>query len=220
MIIILLSFIASYNQPIWGIDNPLPVLLNHGEVYIHFRDEPVNKVRAKLGVGIWNSIILGVSYGGDNLVSYEDVDWEDQPSLDLRMRLFESEWVESVVGFNNEPIENFSGKDLFITAGFRLYVGSFRVLLCGGGNYNFTENRENGEKGVDIFANTVLNINGPHSIHAEYILGANDDNDNSKNRFNIGYRIQSGALGVELDIKNIFSGDLGRQIQIFYRENF
>ncbi len=217
MILMIISFIASYNRPIWGIDNPLPILLNHGEVYIQFRDEPINKVRAKLGVGIWNSIILGVSYGGDNLVGYGDVDWEDEPSLDLRIRLIESDYLESVIGFNSEPIENYKGKDLFILGGISMYLGSFRLLVCGGGNYKFTE-PEN--KGLDLFANSVLNINGPHSIHLEYILGANDDNNNSKNRFNLGYNIQSGSLGVQFDLKNIFSGDLGRQIQIFYRENF
>ncbi len=217
MVILIFSFISSYYQPIWGIDNPLPVLLNHGEVYIQFRNEPIYKMRAKLGVGIWNSIILGVSFGGDNLVGYGDVAWEKRPSLDLRIRFFESEFLQCVVGFNDEPVENYSGKDLFGTVGFRLYIGSFRLLLCGGGNYKFTEN---GNKGIDLFANSVLNINGPHSIHAEYILGANYDNGNSKNRFNIGYRIQSGALGVQFDLKNILSGYIGRQIQIFYRENF
>ncbi len=211
MVFLILSFIASYNQPIWGIDNPLPVLLNHGEVYIQFRNEPIHKVRAKLGVGIWNSIILSVSYGGDNLVGYGEVDWEDQPALDLRIRLFESLGLEGVVGFNNEPIENYSGKGAFGTIGYRLFLGSFRLLLSGGGSYNFTE------KGADLFANSVLNINGPHSIHLEYILGTNDD---CKNRLHIGYRIQSGALGVQIDLKDILSGDIGRQMQIFYRENF
>jgi len=211
MAILILSFITSYNQPTLGVDNPLPVLLNHGEVYIQIKNEPINKLRTKIGVGIWNSIFLGISYGGGNLVGYGDIEWEEQPALDFRIRLFEAGGIESVIGFNNEPIENYIGKGVFCAVGYRMYLGGLRLLLSGGGNYNTTEN------GADLFANLAMNINGPHTFHLEYILGANDL---EKNRLHIGYRIQSGALGVQIDLKDILSGDLGRQIQIFYRENF
>lgn len=211
MFILLFSFITSYNQPTWGIDNPIPELLNHGEVFIHFRNEPIQKLRAKIGVGIWNSIFLGISYGGDNLVGYDDVEWEEQPSLDFRIRLLSTGSLEGVIGFNNEPIENYASKGAFGTIGLRFFTGPLRFILSGGGNYNTDLD------GADLFANMALNINGPHTFHMEYILGSNDDN---KNRIHLGYRLQSGALGIQMDLKDIFSGRIGRQLQIYYRENF
>jgi hypothetical protein len=210
MILFLLSIITTYNEPITGIDNPLPVMLYHGEVLIHIKEEPINNLRAKIGVGIWNGIILSVSYGGTNIVGYGDIDWEDRPSLDLRIRLFSNGLLESVVGYNDEPIENYAKKYIFATVGTRLMPG---LILSGGANYNY----EAEEMGVDLFGNAALTLGEAHTFHLEYIMGANDE---EKNRFNLGYKLQSGSLGIQFDLKNIFSGSVGRQIQIFYRENF
>ncbi len=209
MIIFLLSMISSYNEPIIGIDNPLPVLLYHGEVLIHIKEEPTNKLRAKIGVGIWNGIILSTSFGGTNLIGYGDISWEDRPALDLRIRLFGNGIIESVIGYNDEPIEEYAEKYIFATVGTRLMPG---LILSGGGNYNFDEGN-----GADIFGNAALNLAEAHTFHLEYIMGAND---NDESRFNLGYKLQSGSLGIQFDLKNIFSGTVGRQLQIFYRESF
>lgn len=211
MILFLFSIISAYNEPTTGIENPLPILLYHGEVIIHVKQEPINKLRAKIGVGIWNGIILGTSFGGENLVGYGDIEWEEKPSLDIRMRLFGNGTIESVIGYNDEPIENYACKHLFVTIGTRLKP---RLILSGGMNYNYTEGN-----GMDFFGNLAFNLSAPHTLHFEYIFGAND-NDGEKNRFNLGYKLQSGSLGIQFDLKNILSGDVGRQIQIFYRENF
>ena len=209
MIFFLLSMIFTYYEPITGIDNPLPVILYHGEVIIHIKEEPIDHLRAKIGVGIWNGIILSLSFGGTNIVGYGAVDWEDQPGVDVRVRLFGNEIIESVIGYNNEPIENHSEKHIFGTVGTYLLPG---LMLSGGGNFNHDE-----DNGLDLFGNAVLNVAEAHTFHLEYIMGLNDEDNN---RFNLGYKLQSGSLGIQFDLKNILSGDVGRQLQIFYRENF
>ena len=209
MILVLLSMISTYYEPITGIDNPLPVLLYHGEVLVHIKEEPIDKLRAKIGVGIWNGIILGISFGGTNLVGYGDIDWEEQPGVDIRARLFGNGIIESVLGYNNEPIENYSEKHLFACIGTRLMPG---IILSGGANYNHDE-----DNGLDIFGNTALTLAEAHTFHLEYIMGANDE-DNS--RFNFGYKLQSGSMGIQFDLKNILGESVGRQLQIFYRESF
>ena len=176
MILVFLSMISTYYEPITGIDNPLPVLLYHGEVLIHIKEEPIDKLRAKIGVGIWNGIILGISFGGTNLVGYGDVDWEDQPGVDIRARLFGNGIIESVIGYNNEPIENYAKKHLFACIGTRLMPG---IILSGGANYNHDE-----DNGIDIFGNAALTLAEAHTFHLEYIMGANDE-DEYKNRYNI-----------------------------------
>jgi hypothetical protein len=87
------------------------------------------------------------------------------------------------------------------------------LILSGGANYNYDEE----EKGADFFGNAALNLAEAHTFHLEYIMGINDED---KNRFNLGYKLQSGSLGIQFDLKNIFSRSVGRQLQIFYRENF
>lgn len=210
MIFFLLSIITSYNEPITGIDNPLPVMLYHGEVLIHIKEEPIDNLRAKIGVGIWNGIILSASFGGTNIVGYGDIDWEERPSLDLRIRLFGNGIIESVIGYNDEPIEYYAKKYIFATVGTLLLPG---LMLSGGANYNYEEE----VKGADFFGNAALNLGEAHTFHLEYIMGVNDEDEN---RFNLGYKLQSGSLGIQFDLKNIFSRSVGRQIQIFYRENF
>lgn len=211
MILVLLSMFSSYYEPITAIENPLPVLLYHGEVLIHIKEEPINKLRAKIGVGVWNGIILGISYGGRNLVGYGDVDWENQPGIDIRARLFGNGIIESVIGYNNEPIEDdfYAKKHLFACIGTRLMPG---MILSGGANYNHDE-----DNGLDIFGNAALNLAEAHTFHFEYIMGTNDEADN---RFNFGYKLQSGSMGIQFDIKNILGESVGRQLQIFYRESF
>jgi hypothetical protein len=210
MIFFLLSIIAIYSEPIIGVDNPLPIMLYHGEVIIHIKEEPIGNLRAKLGVGIWNGIILSASFGGTNIVGYGDIDWEDRPSLDCRIRLFDNGIIESVIGYNDEPIENYARKYIFATVGTRQLPG---LILSGGANYNYEEE----VRGMDLFGNAALTIGEAHTFHLEYILGANDE---EKNRFNLGYKLQSGSLGIQFDLKNIFAESVGRQLQIFYRENF
>lgn len=209
MIFFLLSMISTYYEPITGIDNPLPVLLYHGEVIIHIKEEPIDHLSAKIGVGIWNGIILSTSFGGTNIVGYGEIDWDDRPALDLRIRLFGNEIIESVFGYNDEPIENYAKKHIFATIGTHLFPG---LILAGGANYNYED-----DNGLDLFGNAVLNLAEAHTFHLEYIMGMNDED---KNRFNLGYKLQSGSLGIQFDLKNIFSGDVGRQLQISYRESF
>ncbi len=209
MILFILSMISTYYEPITGIDNPLPVLLYHGEVIIHIKEEPIDHLRAKIGIGIWNGIILSTSFGGTNIVGYGDVDWEDRPALDFRIRIFGNGTIESVFGYNDEPIENYEEKLIFATVGTRLFPG---LILAGGANYNYQE-----DNGVDFFGNAALNLGEAHTFHFEYIMGNNDED---KNRFNLGYKLQSGSLGIQFDLKNIFSEDIGRQLQISYRESF
>jgi hypothetical protein len=210
MILFVLSMISTYQEPITGIDNPLPVLLYHGEVIIHIKEEPIDKLRAKICVGIWNGIILGTSFGGTNIVGYGDTIWEDRPAIDLRIRLFSNGIIESVFGYNDEPIENYAKKYLFANVGTRLFPG---LMVSGGINYNYEEE----DRGVDLFGNAFINLNEANTFHLEYIMGANDED---KNRINLGYKLQSGSLGIQFDLKNLFSGDVGRQIQILYRESF
>ncbi len=209
MILLILSVISTYQEPITGIDNPLPVLLYHGEVIIHIKEEPIDKLRAKICVGIWNGIILGTSFGGTNIVGYGDTEWESRPAIDLRIRLFSNGMIESVFGYNDEPIENYAKKYMFATIGTRLLPG---LMVSGGVNYNYEE-----DQGADLFGNAFINVDEANTFHLEYIMGVNDED---KNRFNLAYKLQSGNLGIQFDLKNLFSGDVGRQIQILYRESF
>ncbi len=209
MTLLLLSMFTTYYEPIIGIDNPLPVLLYHGEVFIHIKEEPIDKLRAKFGIGVWNGIILSLSFGGTHIVGYEDIDWEDELGADVRVRLFGNGIIESVAGYSNEPIEDYAEKDFFAILGIRLLPG---LILSGGANYN-----HNKDKGADLFGNAALTLSEAHTFHFEYIMGANDE---EKNRFNIGYKLQSGSLGIQFDLKNIFSEEIGRQLQISYRESF
>jgi hypothetical protein len=118
--------------------------------------------------------------------------------------------IDGVFGYNDEPIENYAKKHIYGTAGARLFPG---LMVSGGINYN----HEAGDKGVDLFGNAFISLNEANTFHLEYIMGANDED---KNRINLGYKLQSGSLGIQFDLKNLFSGDVGRQIQILYRESF
>ncbi|MEO0293159.1 MAG: hypothetical protein ABIN61_02920 [candidate division WOR-3 bacterium] len=209
MTLFIFSILAS-SEGIIGIDNPLPNMLYHGEVFLEVKEEPIGKLRAKLGAGIWNGIFLSLSYGGRNIVGFGDIEWEKQPTIDFRIRLFKNEILESVIGFNNEPIENYAEKYIFITLGTHLFP---MLLLSCGTNYNYEKEKKN----LDLFGNLALSLGEVNFLHLEYIMGTNDQ---EKHRVGLGYRIHSGSIGIQFSLKNLFSNEIGRQLQIFYKESF
>lgn len=201
---------SSYS-PISGIDNPLPVVPGHGEVIFNLRVEPDNWIKMKLGVGLWDFFMMSIAYGGENIVGRGDITWGKDLWVDVRSYLYSDYENHILVGYSTEPFSGAVIKGLYLCAGREQGIGFGRIFGSAGINYNFNN------KQADFFGDAYLNLGESHYFIIEYTAGLGYT---KKNIFNFGYLNQSMSLGIQIDLKDIINGDIGRELQVIFRESF
>jgi hypothetical protein len=211
LIILTALYISNVSIPINGIDNPLPSIEKHGEVNFNLRVEPDDWIKFSLGIGLWDYFSMKAGYGGKNIVGYGDIDWSNEVWVELRGMVYNDGSNSFLIGYSTIPYLDSIPKGLFGVLGRRQGIGPFAISLNGGLNYNFER------KLLDGFADLYLNIGKPHYIIFEWTLNSGSEN---QNIFSPGYQNQALPLGIQVDLKDIFSDNIGRGIQIFYRESF
>ncbi len=217
-ILLLVTFVGIDNAPLTGVDNPLPQILEHGEYMITFRYEPSTLMVPKIKFGLWDRISLGIGYGLSGLVGYEKMDFS-KPWVDLRAMIYDNELFTSTVGYDNEPYDGLTSKDIYLSFGYHapLIFGYFLTSMA----LNYSTSK----KGLDFSSSNYLLIGETHYIFLEYTLGSNNNGTTERNYVNVGFREMFGAFGVEIDLKNLFMSDphnqgIGRQVKVMYREHF
>jgi hypothetical protein len=151
---------AGMGEPIYMIDSPTAGLLAHGEYHIQGRIGPESSVLADFRVGIKNRIQLGVSFGMQNLFSYEKVELNDRPGIQFRARLLEEDdrrpglalgFNSQGTGFWNEDDERYERKSKgfygVLSRNWKIPVG----YLSGHGGVNYSLEDEE-EAHLDAFA--------------------------------------------------------------------
>ncbi len=212
MFFILFSiFVSNISIPINGIDNPLPSIEKHGEVNFNLRVEPDDWIKFSLGIGLWDYFSMKAGYGGKNIVGYGDIDWAREVWLELRGMIYNDGANSFLIGYTTIPYLDSLSKGLYGVLGRRQQIGVFAISINGGLNYCFKR------KVLDGFADAYVNIGKAHYIIFEWILNSGEER---QNIFSLGYQNQALPLGIQIDIKDLFSDNIGRGIQIFYRESF
>ena len=138
---------AGHAEPIYMIESPTAGLLAHGEYHIQGRIGPESSVLLDFRVGIKNRVHMGVSFGMQNLFSYEKVEFNDRVGLQFRLRLLEEDDRRPglALGFNSqgtgawsEEYERYDRKSRGFYAVFsrnwKIPVGN--VSVHGGANYS------------------------------------------------------------------------------------
>jgi len=95
------SFAILYN-----IDQPVPISLAHGEYYAGVRLWGSGGVMARLAVGLFNRVTLGMSYGGDSIIGSAKPTFFDRyrPDFQARLAILEEQgYVPNVlIGFESQ----------------------------------------------------------------------------------------------------------------------
>jgi len=217
-ILFLFAFVGINNAPLTGVDNPLPQILEHGEYMITFRYEPGGLMVPKVKFGLWDRISLGIGYGLSGIVGYGDISIsEPKPWVDLRAMIYDNELFTSIVGYDNEPYDSLTSKDIYLSFGYHapLIFGYFLTSMA----FNYSTLK----RGLDFSSSNYILIGETHYLFLEYTLGSNNDSA-QRNYVNAGFREMIGPFGVEIDFKNLFlsppHNGIGRQIKVIYREHF
>lgn len=198
------------------IDLPSAGILEKGFVGITLDVLPYGNLISKIEVGVFDNLSFGISYGGQNIIGTGNIDWYKYPGVNLRFRLLnEAESMPAVtIGFDSqgkgqyfEPLGRYELK----SPGFYAAVAKnfeFLGYLSIHGVLNYTLERSDGDKDINLGIGVEKTIGSQVSLVAEYDLGINDNSGealgNGKGYFNLGVRFSPGAgFTVGMDLRNL-----------------
>ncbi len=171
---------------------------------------------ASFTVGIISRVNVGVSYGGSNVIGFEEVSFNKAPGVSVKVRLLDEslQFPALAFGFDSQ------GKEVYIDStkrytikspGFYVVVSknySFLGYMSIHGGLNYSLERDDDDKDINGFIGLEKTLGPAMAFLAEYNLGTNDDHGKALGRgrgyVNVGWRwavAEGFALG--LDLKNL-----------------
>lgn len=159
---------------------------------------------------VWKRLTFGLSYGGTGIIGNSDVNFQNLPGINFKVRAFnETIYTPAVaLGFDSQGRGTFDitsnrfeylAPHLFLSLSKNFLWKLGNLALHGGLNYNAELKKEN--RNINFFFGFEQSLGSNHAITGEYI--ANNYKDvltESRGYFNIAYRY-SLHKGVTLELK-------------------
>lgn len=225
-------------EPLSLVDMPTAGTLMRGSFSTQLKAYPQGGILAEIDVGISDRFMFGISYGGTNIIGVGSINWNPQIGTNVRYRLFEEDWTVPaiLIGFDSQGNGAYvdstkryleKSRGLFAVASKNFnFLGT--LGLHGGVNYSFE--RKDGDKDLNIFVGLDKTINPELALVAEYDFAINDDNRHSfgsgNGYLNAGIKWTfAGRLELNFIVKNLlknrdYSPQISREIKITYVEIF
>ena len=198
------------------IDLPTAGILEKGFVGVSTDVLPFGTVISKIEVGAFDNFSFGISYGGSNIIGTGSVDWYNLPGVNIRVRIInESESTPALtLGFDSQGKgQYFDDVDRFEikSPGFFLAAAKnfqFVGYLSLHGILNYTLERNDGDKDLNLGIGFEKTIGPQFSLVAEYDFAINDNTSKSlgsgNGYFNVGLRWSIGeGFTMGLDLRNL-----------------
>ena len=222
------------------VDSPTAGILPHGGYMIHGSVGPESSILAGVGVGFFDRVMLGASFGLQKFIGRGDIDVNDRPGFEIRVRLIEESAAGPALGLGIDAqaegayLDDAERYERKSKGAYAVVSKNYRLIedfsIHGGVNYSF---EVKDEKGVNTFGGLSLEFVKGFSILLDY-NAALDDNDTGV----AGHRTRGrGYLdsGLRIDYRDnlrfkIFFKDLldnylpvsgvDRSIEVFYVSSF
>ncbi len=179
---------------------------------------PGDGIRARLQVGLWNRLLLGLSYSGSAVVGADPPRWQGPPGATARIRLLdESLRLPAVVlGFDSQGTGAWAADRFAVRSPGAFVAASKNFALLGflgvhgGAGYSLEPDAKhvNGWLGIEQTLGPLA------SVLAEYNLAADDRTGRSgaldAGDLNLAARLSLGALTAELSLLDITGNRPGR----------
>lgn len=229
-------------QPRRLVDCPTAGLLPRGSFDVDLRLFPGGGALGRISVGLTDRLLLGVSYGGEKIISEEKIHWFPQPGVSIKYRLLEENYAlpALAMGFDSQGygayVENDSISRYEVKSKGFYWVTSKNYKVLGtpmgfhlGANYSLED--DDGDDDPNLFFGVDKGLNEEVSMVAEYDFAFNDDrklaNFGKGNGYlDLGVRLSFGdRLSLEFDFMNLAKNRqdvdyLARQVRIVYLEYF
>ena len=205
--------------------------------------------KTRASIGITRRLMIGVSYGGENVIGTEEIDWYPRVEFNLKYKLFDEKSATPAfaIGFSSDGWGSYidayerymiKSRGFYVVASKRLNILG-AVKFNAGMNYSVEGDSED-EKNFDIFLSMTKNINEELEIMGEYDLALNDSGDEALGKgrgyLNLGLRWSfAPELVIDFQLVNIFQNfktnesgisvpeeknEISRNIAVTYRAFF
>jgi hypothetical protein len=206
---------ASY-EPRSVIDLPTAGVLPGGTVALDMEFFKHDGLLAVTSIGLFDRLVLAISYGGANILGTETPVWNPAPGVALRVRVIDETLLlpAIAVGFDSQGKEEYIDRlSRYTVKSLGLYAVASKnysllgfLSLHGGINYSFE--RADGDDDPNLFLAAEKSVGPVISLLGEYNLGANDSNHDALGRgrgyLNLGLRAAVGkGFSVGIALKDI-----------------
>ncbi len=198
------------------IDLPSAGILEKGYVGVSLDVLPYGVLISKIEVGVFDNFSFGISFGGENIIGSGTISWYKLPGVNVRARLMdETEGLPALtLGFDSQ------GKGLYFDSYNRYEIKSpgfyaavaknfeFLGYLSVHGIANYSLERNDGDKDLNLGVGIEKTIGSRVSVIAEYNFGVNDNNGSAlgagNGYMNMGVRWSVGeGFTVGLDLRDM-----------------
>lgn len=175
--------------PRWLVDMPTAGTLPRGHYNIGVRLYPNGGGLGYCDIGISHRFTLGLSYGGEGIISDREPQWNDRVGFSLKFRLIDELQVFPAVtiGFTDQGYGRWNDEDgasryTFKSRGFyavasrSFYFYKWTAGWHAGINHSL-EDRDDSDDDVNVFGGFDATFNYNLAIVLEYDFGLNDDSD-------------------------------------------
>jgi hypothetical protein len=226
------------------IDAPTAGILQRGEACFPIAIYKDGGLNFGAGVGIIPKLMFGIEYGGDKIIGNKDPDWLPYPAVFVKYRIFdESPKMPGIaIGFDSRGYgayveEKRKGQDTIgvnryeiKSKGFYAVVSrNFRFLGNLGihGGVNWSTERDDGDKDLNLFLGIDKSINPQISLLVEYDFAWNDNSANAfgegKGYLNAGLQIYAAQnILIKFNFRDILNNqfeNVDRSITLQYSTN-
>ena len=180
------SFLFGASQSLKLVTMPTCGLLNKNELSYTVDFYPGGAVVGFMQLGLIKRLMVGVSYGGSNIVGWKHPDWLTHIGFNGRVRLFEESYSlpAFAIGFEGQGVPPYADGRYYYKSPGLYFVASKNYNFFGGdlsfhGGINYTyENKD--DKGPDLFGGSIFLFQFL-KVTLDYRL-ALDDNVNTRER--------------------------------------
>jgi hypothetical protein len=227
-------------QPRRLVDCPTAGLLPRASFDFDIKMFPKGGVTFGLDIGLMRRFMVGMSFGGENVIGEGEPDWNPRIEFAARYRLINESWAlpAIAIGFESQgdgafddslDRYDYKSKGFYGVMSKGYAAGEVPIGFHGGINYSLENDDE--DQDISLFFGTDIRFGDNLGIVAEYDLGTNDDK--AKELFGQGYGylnlgiqwIFSERLLLQFNLKNLLLNrkDIstwGRSFRIVYFESF
>jgi hypothetical protein len=227
-------------EEIYIVDSPTAGIVPHGGYLFQGSIGPSSSLLFGVKVGFYNRLMLGTSFGIQNFVGRGDIEINDRPGFEIRLRIIEEEIIGPALAVGLDT----QGEDAYLedderyerkSKGFYAVISrNYRLIrdfsIHGGANYSLEDKDEDG---VNFFAGATLEFIPGFHLLIDYNAGIDDDDpdiDSSRTRgrgyLDAGLRFDYREnLRLKLEFKDLLhnyipESGVARSLELFYVNYF